>query len=134
MGDKTSEEDRKVIVRLLWKYRHILGKVIPGNVKYIQHTIIVDTDEKVYVPPYANRDPSDLIWLQAKAKELEADGLIEKCPVKDPKFLTQANAPPKKDADGKFTTRRFCVNFKALNKHTLFSMIIQCQNSPHVWP
>lgn len=113
-----AEPSRREIVELLWKYKSVLGKVLPGNVSFIQHHIELDTDDPITVAPYANRDDGSLEWLKEKVEELLRDGIVEEA--KPGKYVTQANAPPKKDADGKFTQRRFCVNFKQLNKRTLW--------------
>jgi hypothetical protein len=89
--DKGADEPtRRDVARLLWKYKSVVGEVMAGNVPGFWHTIPLESDDPIIVPPYPTRDPGMTEWLEEKIKELLAAGLIE--PSTSTKYATQANA------------------------------------------
>jgi len=71
-------------------------------------------------PLLAKRRPKSRLEaeiLDEKCNELKAAGLIEPAPT-DCKYASECVLPVKKDANGEYTDRRFCVDYRPINEAT----------------
>ena len=66
---------------------------------------------------YYKLDKDTETWLEGEVKKLVQGGFVE--PILESQWLSMAIAPVKKDEFGRPTLRRFCINFKPLNKVTV---------------
>ncbi len=72
------------------------------------------------VPPAGRRrhSPDDLAFMDEVCTPQKEAGIIEPC--SSTRYCTESTFPRKKDADGNWTTKRHCLDFRATNKATPF--------------
>jgi hypothetical protein len=72
------------------------------------------------VPPAGRRRhaPDDLAFMDEVCEPQKEAGIIEPC--KSTTFCTESTFPRKKDTEGNWTTKRHCLDFRAINKATPF--------------
>lgn len=71
-------------------------------------------DEPIFTPP-RKYSAAEYAVLDEKCADLIKHGMIEQCPPSDTKYASAPTMPAKMDADGNFTDRRLCIDFKAVN-------------------
>jgi site-specific DNA-cytosine methylase len=78
--------------------------------------ISLDTDQPVFLSP-RRQSPLEKDITDEKCGELLTAGMIAPAP-SDTKYASRVTTPAKKDAEGNWTDRRFCVDFRRANEHT----------------
>lgn len=111
--------EKAKMAKVIFKYKEVLGKMIPGGAKGAIHTIdlINETPARTrykWSEQEKNRKANQ--WLLDHVPEWIQEGLIEETQSKW--HYTMATAPAKKDEEGKLTQFRLCVDYRALNKIT----------------
>ena len=74
------------------------------------------TDQPIFTKA-RRHSPLEHKVVQEKCAEMLAADVITPCPTT--KYASATTLPAKKDADGNLTDRRFCVDFRPLNIHTV---------------
>jgi len=64
-------------------------------------------------------EPDNVAFIQQSAKELVEQGLIAEAPIGNAPYASPPLIVKKKDAHGKLTLRRLCVDFRQLNAITV---------------
>lgn len=108
-------EQKKTLAQLLQSYPSVLGGKRTGKAKHVEHRIILNTkfpisDRPRQATPEQNKEAEEQIH-----KMLE--GVIIR-PSNSP-YSSEVVFARKKDADGNFTSWRFCVDYRNINKHTV---------------
>jgi hypothetical protein len=82
-------------------------------------TIPLNTNARIHTPP-RNYGALERQIMDEKCREMRDAGIIVQVPSgKGVRYASAPTMPMKKDADGKWTDRRFCIDFRALNEATL---------------
>jgi len=79
--------------------------------------IELDTDKPIFCKPRRYSVLETQITNEKCTELLEA-GLITPAP-RDTKYASAATLPAKKDSQGRWSDKRFCIDYRSLNKHTL---------------
>ena len=117
------------MLALLERYSQISTKMVPGAVKGGEHTIELTDSKPIRIKDY--KIPiEDEKWLIEEAKKHIKDGILE---YSTSEWAAKATAAPKKNAAGFKVDRRFCVNYRALNKRSIkdgyfMPSLIECLN------
>ena len=107
---------RETVLTLLLKYAELTKPVVPGKVTSIYHHIELNKiDRPIAIRGY-HINEADKAWLIVEAEKLCKLGMLQKS---SSEWRAMATAAPKKNAEGELKDRRFCVNYRALNKRTI---------------
>ena len=118
-GKNLSLEEKAQMADVIFKYKEVLGSMVPGGAKASVHSIdlLHDTPARTryqWSEQEKNRKANQ--WLLDHVQEWLEEGLIEE--TIGGRHYTMATAPAKKDDEGKLTQFRLCVDYRALNKIT----------------
>ena len=80
------------------------------------------THENAIFSQSRNRSPLEVEIQQEKCAELADAHIIVPCPHHSNKYAACATMPAKKDSEGNWVERRFCVDFRRLNDATAADM------------
>ena len=80
------------------------------------YRITLDSDYKILTPPRRHSQLERSIQ-DEKCAELKAANIVR--PIELTDFASAPTMPAKKDAHGNWTEKRFCIDFRKLNEHTL---------------
>ena len=120
MGDKhkigIQGKHRQMVLQLLTQYKELLEPITPAGVTAMEHHIeLTKVDPPIRIQNYKLND-NDKLWLIEEAEKLCKQGLLQRS---ESDWRAIATAAPKKNAQGEYKDRRFCVNYRALNKRTI---------------
>jgi len=104
------------VVGMLGKYREILGDANTAEVKDYFHRIILD--DKVEIKERRNYGDEVLTFLEQEVDRLAAEGYIEETRAEHAAYVSPPLVVKKKDDKGKYNAKRFCIDYKKLNKVT----------------
>src|SRR6185437_3481994 len=98
----------------------LLKPLPPGKARCIIHRIDVKAEtvaRSMY--KWRTKEPTEEEkWLMENTDKWIQEGVIEKISIESATHLTEASAPPKKDAQGNATLRRLGINYRQLNRIT----------------
>ena len=82
-----------------------------------QFTIALTTDESIFTKP-RRKSPMEKEIIDRKCQELADLGFIVPAPL-PAKYASETTCPGKKNAEGEYTERRFCGDYRAINAFTV---------------
>jgi len=111
-------ENRRVeVARALREYADIIGEANTSNVRDYAHHITLSAPSDFVERP-RKYSAEDMALIEKKCQELEKEGFIRQAKDESP-LVSAPLLVPKKDAQGKLTDKRFCIDYRRLNRATV---------------
>jgi len=110
------EIQNNLILKLL-KDPAILQSHETARVRNFEYRIFLDTTEPII--DAKRQAPAEIRFLQDEVAARMKEGIIgETDPGRAP-YVSHPLVVPKKGSDGKYTEKRFCIDYRKINKHTI---------------
>jgi len=113
-----NEGYKSMLSKMLWKYKAVLGDASSARVRDYEHSIHLERSE-FKDTAFRRYSPEDIGILEAECKRLLREGFIKEATTGDCPYVSPPLLVPKKDDKGVLTKKRFCIDYRKLNKMTV---------------
>ena len=117
---ETTEEQRQQVRDLAKTLRECFAFSMDDCTGYTgdqgDFTIELETDKPVFCQP-RRHSPAAQAIIDEKCEDLKQKGIIR--PSRSSKYAMEVTCPRKKNVNGEWTERRFCLDCRAINEHTV---------------
>jgi len=107
------------IASILLQNCDILGDPASARVKNHEHKIVLAEEKEIDHRRKTHVQGEDGKFLEQEVQNLLKTHMIEEAPLGKSPYVSPPVIVRKKDEDGRYTKKRLCVNYKALNKLTV---------------